>query len=482
MSDYTLSEQLKALSVKQVLKLLKDSPEENLPKLLDWADRVDKAGTLASPRRIVRGILEDPTNVWNEYIYSLWSDIDDDVRMTFFENFVINGAVVGLQRQKKIMQEHDCNVPWAILMDPTSACNLSCTGCWAAEYGHQLSMSYETLDEIIRQGKAMGTYFYIYSGGEPLVRKNDIIKLCEAHPDCMFLAFTNGTLIDEAFADEMLRVKNFVPALSIEGFEEATDARRGAGTYKTVIHAMDLLKERKLIFGASCCYTSQNYDVIGSYEFMDELIERGVKFEWLFTYMPIGVGAPTELMVTAEQREYMYHKIREFRETKPLFTMDFWNDGEYAKGCIAGGRSYLHINANGDIEPCAFIHYSDSSIYDKTLLEAYKSPLFMQYRKQQPFSDNLLRPCPLLDNNGRLADMVHASGAHSTDLATPEDVDSLCAKCKAAADSWEPVANDLWEKTCARKPGVHVDKDFKFHDREINVDNKGGNTYKGTIQ
>jgi MoaA/NifB/PqqE/SkfB family radical SAM enzyme len=65
---------------------------------------------------------------------------------------------------------------------------------------------------------------YIYTGGEPLVRKDDLIRLCEKHPDCEFLCFTNGTLIDEEFADEMLRVKNFIPAISLEGFEEATDA------------------------------------------------------------------------------------------------------------------------------------------------------------------------------------------------------------------------------------------------------------------
>ena len=58
----------------------------------------------------------------------------------------------------------------------------------------------------------------------------------------MFLSFTNGTLIDEAFADEMLRVKNFVPAISVEGFEEATDGRRGQGTYQKVMHAMEILQ------------------------------------------------------------------------------------------------------------------------------------------------------------------------------------------------------------------------------------------------
>ena len=124
----------------------------------------------------------------------------------------------------------------------------------------------------------------------------------------------------------------------------------------------------------------------------------------------------------------MYQQIRAFRQTKPLFTLDFWNDGEYINGCIAGGRCFLHINANGDIEPCAFTHYSDSNIHDKTLLEAYKAPLFMQYYRNQPFNDNMLRPCPLLDNPGRLTEMVEKAGAYSTDLQRPEDVSRVKQK------------------------------------------------------
>jgi len=163
------------------------------------------------------------------------------------------------------------------------------------------------------------------------------------------------------------------------------------------------------------------------------MIEKGAKFAWLFTYMPVGVDAVPELMVTSEQRKFMFEQIRKFRETKPIFTMDFWNDGQYAGGCIAGGKRYLHINANGDIEPCAFIHYSDSNIYEKTILEALKSPLFMQYHDNQPFNKNHLRPCPLLDNPEYLANMVEKSGAKSTDMRNPEDVHSLCAKCEDAA-------------------------------------------------
>lgn len=423
------------------------NPEKNIPRLMNWVDRFDRKNQFEGQRKSVRQIIGDKDNNWYKLIMSAWSDIDSEVRKAFFMNFLLNANMIGGPIQDEARETYQCNIPWAILMDPTSACNLKCTGCWAADYGNRLSMSYEELDDIINQGKKLGTYFYIYSGGEPLVRKKDIIRLCEKHSDCEFLAFTNGTLIDEAFADEMLRVKNFIPAISIEGFEVATDSRRGQGTYRAVVRAMDILREKKLIFGASLAYTSHNTEEIGSEEFIDFLIKKGVKFAWLFTYMPVGAGAPTDLLASAEQREFMYRQIRGFRQTKPLFTMDFWNDGEYAGGCVAGGRKYLHINAKGDIEPCAFIHYSDANIREKTLLEALQSPLFMQYRQNQPFNNNMLRPCPLLDNPEKLEDMVRKSGASSTDYAAPERVEDLCAKCKATSERWALAADRLWQES-----------------------------------
>ena len=445
MAEATSTNKIKEFGVKQVISYINKDPDKNIPKLLDWIQKHDKKNSITEQIKSVRVAVEDPENNWYKLVRSLWTDIDEEVRKTLLVNFVVNESMKGSPRQIETGKEQGCNVPWAILMDPTSACNLKCKGCWAAEYGNRLNLTLEQLDDIINQGKELGIYFYIYSGGEPLVRKKDIIALCEKHDDCVFLAFTNATLIDGHFADEMLRVKNFIPAISVEGFEEATDSRRGEGTYKAVIAAMDTLKERKLPFGISCCYTSKNVGDIGSDEFFDEMIERGAKFAWLFTYIPIGADAVTELMVNASQREFMYHRIRHFRKTKPIFTMDFWNDGEFVGGCIAGGRSYLHINANGDVEPCAFIHFSDSNIKEKTLLEALKSPLFMQYHKNQPFNHNHLRPCPLLDNPNRLAEMVDTSGAKSTDFMRPEDVHVLTQRCIFAAREWAQAAERLWE-------------------------------------
>ena len=276
------------------------------------------------------------------------------------------------------------------------------------------------------------------------MRKADLIKLCEMHPECVFLSFTNGTLIDQAFCDEMKRVRNFVPAISVEGDREATDSRRGEGTYDAVVRAMGLLRENGLPFGVSCCYTSVNFESVSSDAYVDQLIDWGALFVWYFHYMPVGSDANVELMVSPEQREVMYNTIRRWRMEKPIFPMDFQNDGQFTQGCVAGGRRYLHINAAGDVDPCVFVHFSDSNIHEKPLLDCLKSPLFMAYHDGQPFNDNYLKPCPMLENPQELRRIIVETGAHSSNLEGDETVEVLCGRCDKYAEHWQETADRLW--------------------------------------
>lgn len=441
------------LGLKTAYGYIEKDPEHNLPKLMEWVDRLagDGPNSFLVQRDAFRTVINDPDNNMHQLLMNIFREVDNDVLKATFENFLLNANIVGWPIQEEMRSKYNCNIPWAILLDPTSACNLHCTGCWAAEYGNKLNLSLNEIDSIIQQGKELGVYMYIYTGGEPMVRSKDIIALCQKHSDCQFLAFTNATLIDEAFADDMLRVKNFIPAISLEGFEMATDGRRGNGVYHKVLRTMSILRQKRLPFGISACYTSQNLDSISSDEFIDQLVKWGAQFIWYFHYMPVGNDAVPALMPNPQQRKAMYYRIREIRSTKPLFAMDFQNDGEYVGGCIAGGRRYLHINANGDIDPCVFVHYSDSNIREKSLLDCLRSPMFMAYHEGQPFNDNHLLPCPMLENPEKLREMVHRTGAHSTDLQSPESVDHLCDKCVSYAQCWKPEAERLWGASHAEK-------------------------------
>lgn len=438
-----LKTDISKFGVNQIISYVRKDPQNNLIKVIDFAKKVSPK---AFQNQIagVEKILANPQDVHHKWIVELLETINPEVFDTLVVNFFLEASLLGDPLRKKAREKYQCNIPWTILLDFTTACNLHCEGCWAAEYGHQLNLSFEEIDDIIEQGKEFGTHFYIFTGGEPMVRKDDVFKICEKHDDCAFLMFTNGTLIDESVIEELKRLKNLVPAISIEGSEETTDQRRGKGTYQKVIRAMDLLKENHLPFGMSCCYTSFNYEAITSDEFIDEMIEKGVLFGWFFHYMPVGGSASPELLLTPEQRKHVYYNIRRQRENKPIFLMDFQNDAEFVGGCIAGGREYMHINANGDVEPCVFIHYSDSNIREKSLLESFQSPLFMEYYEGQPFNENMLRPCPMLENPELLRKIVKASNAKSTDILQKEDVEQLCAKCDRYAELWQPVSEELW--------------------------------------
>ena len=436
--------------VDQALNYLDKDPLENLPKLLNIVEKFDINHALSKQIKNVREGLDGENDNWRKLLDSIYQDVDREIIKVLFKNSVLNSVVLSRSLKEEVKSKYDCNVPWAILLDPTSACNLSCTGCWASEYGNKLNLSFDEIDSIITQGKEIGIFMYIYTGGEPLARKNDIIELCKKHNDCVFLAFTNATLIDEEFAKQIREVKNFVPAISIEGDKEATDSRRGDGTYEKVVHAMEILRRYKVPFGASTCYTSANYESITDDEYFDRLISFGAKFAWFFHYMPIGNDAVPELLLNPEQRETVYRKIRDVRNRKSIFLIDFQNDGEYIGGCIAGGRDYFHINPNGDVEPCVFIHYSDSNIREKTLIECLTSPLFTAYKEGQPLNCNHLMPCPMLENPEKLRDIVHATGAHSTDLISEESVDNLCAKCSSYSEEWRPRAEEIWAEKAGK--------------------------------
>jgi MoaA/NifB/PqqE/SkfB family radical SAM enzyme len=437
-----------------VIKNLDKDREKEILKLVDFMEKYMDGEKLDVDFDSVRKKIKDKDSALNKYINKALDEIDPGVLKTMVLNLGFEAFLNGTKTIRKMREKYNCNVPWLILMDPTSACNLHCTGCWAAEYGNRLNLTFDEMDSVVTQGKELGIYLYMFTGGEPLVRKSDIIKLCEKHNDCAFLSFTNGTLVDEAFCQEMKRVGNLYLAISLEGFEAVNDLRRGDGVYGKVMNAMDLLKKNGLVFGTSICYTSKNTETVTSDEFIQLMVDKGCRYAMYFHYMPVGNDASVELLPTPEQRIYMKDRIRQIRSLttgQGLFTFDFQNDGEFVGGCIAGGRNYFHINANGDAEPCVFIHYSGANIRTNTLLEILNQPLFMAYRKNQPFNKNHLRPCPMLENPEILQKMVKETGAKSTDLQSPETAEHLCSKCVPYANTWKPYADKIWRETPVKK-------------------------------
>ena len=203
------------------------NPETAYEKIIDTAEKYLKDFGKGVNWDYLRKVACNPEYTLNRYVTSIVKDLHPNVLKTTLMNLGFEAFYNGTKTIHEMREIHKCNIPWIILMDPTSACNLHCTGCWAAEYGNKLNLSFDDMDSIVTQGKELGVYFYMMTGGEPMVRKKDIIELCRKHNDCVFFAYTNGTLVDEALCKQMQEVGNLIqarPEVERVEFESAEQA------------------------------------------------------------------------------------------------------------------------------------------------------------------------------------------------------------------------------------------------------------------
>ncbi|MPN20760.1 hypothetical protein SDC9_168139 [bioreactor metagenome] len=194
----------------------------------------------------------------------------------------------------------------------------------------------------------------------------------------MFPVFTNGTLLTEDYLRLFDKNRNLVPILSIDGDANATDQRRGGGMYDLLLTVMDELDARGILFGVSVTVTKENLPNVTGDAFLNELRIRGCKVILYVEYVPVDetakASAPSE-----EERRYLMNKLCELRTNREgMIFISFPGDEKASGGCLAAGRGFFHINANGGAEPCPFSPYSDTNLKEKSLKEALRSPLFQK--------------------------------------------------------------------------------------------------------
>ena len=161
------TDQIKRAAMMKTVDYLLADPEKNICNIMNMLDKVAPADVFPTQRETFKKVIAEKNN-WYELIMKIF-DLNPEFRNEFLKNFIVDGNLMAWPKQEEMREKHQCNIPWAILLDPTSACNLHCTGCWAADYGHSLNLTYEDIDSIINQGVELGTHVYIYTGGEPMV-------------------------------------------------------------------------------------------------------------------------------------------------------------------------------------------------------------------------------------------------------------------------------------------------------------------------
>lgn len=367
-------------------------------------------------------------------------------RKKIISNLIFNHVVHGSGIRDKMGGVYGTHIPFLILISPTYECNLECKGCYSALYGDRYHFTENEIFYLIQQFYDLGIRFFTFTGGEPFVYK-PLMKLFKHFDDCYFMVFTNGTMLTESRVDKLAKLGNVAVTISIEGFEEMTDWRRGAGTYQKIVEAYKRLNSAGILCGASVMATSKNHQQICTQSFWDVLMKSfGVRYAWIFQYMPIGRDADFELVPSAEQRYERFHFMESLRKSGNFaFLADFWNHGFLVNGCMSGGANYLHVNAKGGVEPCVFQQYATDNIREKPIIDILKSPFFEGYKQQIPFNDNLMQPCPIIDNPERFREHIRLHNAKPQHDGSDSyfkfetDLDRL-------AEEWKKYAIKIWDE------------------------------------
>jgi MoaA/NifB/PqqE/SkfB family radical SAM enzyme len=287
------------------------------------------------------------------------------------------------------------SVPPIMIFSITNRCNLHCAGC----YHHALrdvtkaEMNEDQLRHIIDQAGELGVSFMVLAGGEPLIRQ-DILGITRAHPEIIFFMFTNGLLITDEMAAQIKDQKNLVPLVSLEGYGQDTDGRRGEGVFEQLQTVIQKLKRQSVFFGTSITVTRQNYPTVTSPQFVRNVSAMGGKLLLFAEYTPVQPGTE-EWVITDQQRTALAAKIEIFRKQYSALFVNVPGDEKDFGGCLSAGRGFVHVSAEGDLEPCPFAPYSDVNLTRTPLKEALQSTFLRAIRENDDHLQESRGSCAL---------------------------------------------------------------------------------------
>lgn len=304
---------------------------------------------------------------------------------------------------RRSWKKRGAHIPPIIIYSVTRHCNLSCEGCYSAalakDEGEELDD--RELARIVRESRELGVSFFVIAGGEPFMRP-EIVEAAAGQPGMVFLIFTNGLLIDEDMAETLRKTRNIVPMISIEGDIADTDGRRGEGTFDKVISAMRLLESRGTFFGSSITLTERNFERVTGEDFIGQLYRSGCRFFLFLEYTPVEEGTD-HLVVSDALRARIPGLLEKYRKKFPaLFIGVPWDEDDVG-GCLSAGRGFVHIDPCGDVEPCPFAPFSDSSVCGRPLVEALQSPFLERLRADPEFARETGGGCVLWKKRAEVA-------------------------------------------------------------------------------
>jgi len=163
-----------------------------------------------------------------------------------------------------------------VVWNVTRRCNLRCVHCYStsANRDYPDELSTEQGHALLEDLAEFGVPVVLFSGGEPLMR-DDLMELI-AHTRRLGMRAvlsTNGTLIDEARAQQLARADLSYVGVSLDGLGETNDKFRGhAGAFDEALAGIRRSQDAGLKVGLRFTINKRNVqDVDGIFDLIEQL-------------------------------------------------------------------------------------------------------------------------------------------------------------------------------------------------------------------
>jgi radical SAM protein with 4Fe4S-binding SPASM domain len=254
----------------------------------------------------------------------------------------------------------------------TDKCNMACKYCSVRKLHQachcQNELSTEEWKKIINDLADWGVFQIGFTGGEPTLRKDlpELVRFTH-EKGCVCNLTTNGWFLDEKLVEELADAGMKQCQVSLDShIPEVHDRLRGQGSWKRVIKAVELMKEKGISVGIDCVLSKNNIKTIpGLIEWMTQ---QQIPY---LTIIKLKKGDLSEQDFEELKPDYHeYSKIikdickRKINE-KPNITLDCGSvahlqivadKDKLSNLPIAGcpiGHHLICSSPNGDIYPCA---------------------------------------------------------------------------------------------------------------------------------
>lgn len=321
-----------------------------------------------------------------------------------------------LLRQKLLGQglNGEVSTPLIVSYAVTRACNLSCLHCHvSAREAMPDELNLKEAKNAIDQMHSLGTQAVIFSGGEPLLRKDFVLQLVEHCDDLGIIPamLSNGLLMTPHTALQLQEAGLKAVGMPIDSVvpEKHDHLRNLPGTFNRTLQAIKTCLELDLEVVITTMALKDTYTEMPAR--LDFLQALGVDEVAVYDLVPVGRGKDVmDNAMTMEQRTNLIRWLQSKQEdTEMTFAMSggmplypeiacemHKNHGTKAKdllikefwihkgiGCHAGNM-YFSLRPNGDIYPCTFLPIKVGNIREKSLAEIWRtSPVLQNLRNRQ---------------------------------------------------------------------------------------------------